>query len=93
MTVPGRPSIPQRVLDALSPDARSAVLANKIRATNQAAIRGRYGTEASPWLAAFKKEMEFERALSQAGGLLLAGLDPTGMGGIVFLDSRFVTTP
>ena len=92
MGVPGRPSIPQRVLDALSPDARSAVLANKVRAGDQAALRRRYGTEASPWPAAFKKEMEFERAFSQAGGLLLAGLDPTGMGGVVagFGDQREV---
>jgi imidazolonepropionase-like amidohydrolase len=90
MSVPGRPSIPQRVLDALSPDARSAVLANKVRASDQAAIRRRFGTETSPSLAAFKKEMEFERAFSRAGGLLLAGLDPTGMGGVIagFGDQR-----
>ena len=92
MGVPGRPSIPQRVLDALAPDARSTVLANKVRASYLAALRRRYGTEASPWPAAFKKEMEFERAFSQAGGLLLAGLDPTGMGGVVagFGDQREV---
>jgi hypothetical protein len=92
MGVPGRPSIPQRVLDALSPDARSAVLANKVRASDQTAFRRRFGTEASPWPAAFKKEMEFERAFSQAGGLLLAGLHPTGMGGVVagFGDQREV---
>ena len=42
--------------------------------------------------AAFQKEMEFERAFAKAGGLLLAGLDPTGMGGIVagFGDQREV---
>jgi imidazolonepropionase-like amidohydrolase len=92
MNVPGRPSIPQRVLDALAPDARNALLANKVRASDQAAIRRRYGTETSPWPAAFKKEMEFERAFSRAGGLLLAGLDPTGMGGVIagFGDQREV---
>jgi hypothetical protein len=39
-----------------------------------------------------KKEMEFEYAFSQAGGLLLAGLDPTGMGGVIagFGDQREV---
>jgi imidazolonepropionase-like amidohydrolase len=91
MDVPGRPSIPQRVLDALSPDARSALLTNKVRVSDQAANRRYWGAE-NPWPAAFKKEMEFEHAFSQAGGLLLAGLDPTGMGGIIagFGDQREV---
>jgi imidazolonepropionase-like amidohydrolase len=92
MLVPGRPPMQQRVLDALSPDARSAVLANKVRASDGAALEKRYGTPASPWPAAFKKEMEFEYAFAKAGGLLLAGLDPTGMGGVVagFGDQREV---
>ena len=36
--------------------------------------------------------MEFEREFAQAGGLLLAGLDPTGMGGVIagFGDQREV---
>jgi imidazolonepropionase-like amidohydrolase len=37
----------------------------------------------SPWLAAFRKEMQFELAFARAGGLLLAGTDPTGVGGVV----------
>jgi imidazolonepropionase-like amidohydrolase len=92
MGVPGRPSISQRVLDALSPDARSALLANKVRASDQTALQRRYGSETSPWPAAFKKEMEFERAFARAGGTLLAGLDPTGMGGVIagFGDQREV---
>ena len=92
MAVPGRPSISQRVLDALSPDAGSAVLNNKVRASDRNAIHHRYGTDASPFPAAFKKEMEFEYAFSKAGGLLLAGLDPTGMGGVIagFGDQREV---
>ena len=46
----------------------------------------------SPYEAAFKKEEEFEYAFSKAGGLLLAGLDPTGMGGVIagFGDQREV---
>jgi len=55
MGVPGRPSVPQRVLDALSPDARSALLANKVQATGQAAIRRRYGAGTSPCLSARQK--------------------------------------
>ncbi len=92
MGVPGRPPIQQRVLDALSTDARTAVLANKVRASDAAAVRRRWGTETSPWTAAFKKEMEFEYAFAKAGGTLLAGLDPTGMGGIIagFGDQREV---
>ena len=92
MFVPGRPTIEQRVLDALSPDARSALLNNKVRASDANLIRKRYHGDASPWPAAFKKEMEFERAFVQAGGLLLAGLDPTGMGGVIagFGDQREV---
>jgi len=83
MFVPGRPAMQTRVLDALSPDARSAVLSNKVRAGEQSGIRRRYNADVSPWPAAFKKEMEFEHSFAQAGGLLLAGLDPTGMGGVI----------
>ena len=40
----------------------------------------------------FQREMEFERAFVKAGGTLLAGLDPTGIGGVVagFGDLREV---
>jgi hypothetical protein len=89
---PGRPTIQRRVLDALSPDARSAVLANRVRSSDDNRIRQRFGSEGSPYAAAFKKEEEFEYAFSKAGGLLLAGLDPTGMGGVIagFGDQREV---
>jgi imidazolonepropionase-like amidohydrolase len=92
MFVPGRPPIEQRVLDALAPTARAAFLANKVRSADSAWLRKRYGSDVSPWTGAFKKEMEFERAFAQAGGLLLAGLDPTGMGGVIagFGDQREV---
>src|SRR6202012_2304553 len=33
--------------------------------------------------ALLKKEMQFERSFVRAGGLLLAGCDPTGYGGIL----------
>ncbi len=92
MFVPGRPAIQARVLDALSPDARAAFLANKVRAGDLERTKKVYGSETSPWQAAFKKELEFEYAFAQAGGLLLAGLDPTGMGGVIagFGDQREV---
>ncbi len=81
--VPGRPPLEKRVLDALSPEARTAFLANKVRTGDSAFLRRSYGSDVSPWPAAFKKEMEFEHAFGQAGGLLLAGLDPTGIGGVI----------
>lgn len=92
MFVPGRPSIQSRVLDTLSPDARSQFQKNKVNSMDSGRIVQLYGPEGSPWAAAFKKEMEFEYAFVKAGGLLLAGEDPTGMGGVLagFGDQREV---
>jgi hypothetical protein len=89
---PDRPAMQKRVLDALSPDARSAVLERRVRSSDSGMLRKEYGSDVSPWPAAFKKEMEFEHGFAQAGGLLLAGLDPTGMGGVIagFGDQREV---
>ena len=89
---PGRPTMQRRVLEALSPDAREAILANRLRSSDASLIRKYYGSDVSPAPAAFKKEEEFEYAFSKAGGLLLAGLDPTGMGGVIagFGDQREV---
>lgn len=44
----------------------------------------------SPWAILLKKEMQFERDFVKAGGLLMAGCDPTGFGGILagFGDQR-----
>ena len=90
--VPGRPSIQRRVLDALTPEARSAFLDNKVRMADQTRLKRIYGSEVSPMTSAFKKEMEFEYAFVKAGGTLLAGEDPTGIGGILagFGDQREV---
>ena len=88
----GRPTLQKRVLDALSPDARAAILERRLRSSDAAHIHEVYGSDVSPLPAAFKKEMEFEHAFAQAGGRLLAGLDPTGMGGVIagFGDQREV---
>src|SRR6185503_9973213 len=42
------------------------------------------------WARLLRKEMQFERAFVAAGGHLMAGVDPTGWGGIVagFGDQR-----
>ena len=44
----------------------------------------------SVWLALFKQEMQFERDFVKQGGLLMAGCDPTGYGGVLpgFGDQR-----
>ncbi|MGA2919641.1 MAG: amidohydrolase family protein [Candidatus Sulfotelmatobacter sp.] len=86
----GRPTLQQRVLEALSPDARSALLERRVGSSDANALRKEYGSEISPWPAAFEKEMKFEYTFAKAGGLLLAGLDPTGMGGVIagFGDQR-----
>jgi hypothetical protein len=83
-SVPGRAPLDARVLDAMTPEARIAYL--RVRA----AISDR--ASKSDWPVLFKKEMEFEREFSKQGGLLLAGLDPTGYGGVIagFGDQREV---
>jgi imidazolonepropionase-like amidohydrolase len=88
----GRPTMQPRLLEALSPDARDLVLERRVRSSDSGALRREYGSEVSPWPAAFRKEMEFEYEFVKAGGLLLAGLDPTGMGGVIagFGDQREV---
>ena len=79
--VPSRPDVPQKVLDLLSEDARKLYQAGRARGAQ---------SQQSPWPLMFKREMEFERAFVKAGGTLLAGLDPTGIGGIIagFGDQR-----
>jgi imidazolonepropionase-like amidohydrolase len=81
LQVPGRPLEP-RALAAMTPDARVNYLTRR-----SASAPG------GPDLAALlKKEMEFERAFVAAGGTLLAGCDPTGIGGTLagFGDQREV---
>ena len=70
-----------RMLNVMSTDARVRYLQNR------AARPGDSG-----FVAVLRKAMDFERAFVKAGGLLLAGLDPTGNGGIVagFGDHREV---
>jgi imidazolonepropionase-like amidohydrolase len=72
-SVPNRPPLEQRVLDAMSPDVQKEYLATRRQLAAQAG--------ASPVLAGLKKAMEYERAFVKAGGLLAAGVDPTGNGG------------
>ena len=61
-----------RVLNVMNTDARVRYLTARARIPAD-----------SPTPALVRKSMEFERAFVAAGGLLMAGLDPTGNGGIV----------
>jgi imidazolonepropionase-like amidohydrolase len=83
---PERPPLEQRFLDATSPDAAVNYLSARVRAG-----AGRGAAQGSA-LAALKKELEFELAFVKAGGLLIAGADPTGNGGALagFADQRNV---
>jgi imidazolonepropionase-like amidohydrolase len=83
MGLPGRPTIQQRVLDAMTVEARADFLAAKVAAGDVAAQRQRYGDAPPPYPAVFRKEMEFEHAFVRAGGQLMAGVDPTGPGGVL----------
>lgn len=69
---PNLPPLERRVLDALLPEAAIAYL-------GQRSLIGQ--SPNSPWPELVKKEMQFEYDFVKAGGLLLAGEDPTGYGG------------
>ncbi len=79
--IPGRPPLEDRMLDAMSPFAAESYL----EAKEEAAENPRQRT--ALWL---RKEMDFEREFVAAGGLLIAGCDPTGNGGALpgFGDQR-----
>jgi imidazolonepropionase-like amidohydrolase len=81
-SVPGRPPLRQALLEAMSPQAREAYL--YIR--NRPASKPLHGDP----LKLFKRDMQLEREFALAGGLLLAGPDPTGDGGVLpgFGDQR-----
>lgn len=80
-SVPGRPPLRPDLLDAMTPEARTAFLyARNLRASRPP------GNSAEM----FQRDMKLEYAFAQAGGLLLAGPDPTGNGGTLpgFGDQR-----
>src|ERR1039458_8327029 len=76
-----RPPVEQRFLDAVTAEAAISYLGSRPRA--------RGGADA-PALAELRKELQFEYAFVKAGGLLIAGADPTGNGGALagFADQR-----
>ena len=81
--VANRPTKDERVLQAMDPEVRD----------NYMKMRQQIDTSsAGGWVStqAFKSAMAFERAFVEAGGLMAAGVDPTGIGGALagFGDQR-----
>ena len=76
VSVPNRPAMKKmlRAREMLSPQGWSTYLR----------IRSSIAEENNPMrLASLKKEMQFERDFVKAGGLLMAGCDPTSFGGVL----------
>ena len=72
--LPGREPAPQEALALMAPKARDRYLQK----------RAELAAQPHPgWARLLRKEMEFEVAFVRAGGLLVAGSDPTGHGGVV----------
>lgn len=82
MFVPGRPGLDERSAIAMNSDIRAAYLTAK-----EQIDRRPDGAEMN---AAFRRAMDFDVAFFRAGGLLGAGVDPTGAGGVLhgFGDQR-----
>jgi len=85
--VPGRAAqLRGRVAEALAPDALVDALTSQLWVDEPNDAFRWY----RQWVPVFQNEMNFERAFVRAGGLLLAGADPTGDGGVLpgFADQR-----
>jgi imidazolonepropionase-like amidohydrolase len=82
LSIPNRPPLEQRMLDAMSPETREEYLATRQRYIDNP------DAAASPEVLA--KAMAYEREFVRRGGLLAAGVDPTGNGGALpgFGDQR-----
>jgi len=72
--IPAHAPLQPRVMEAMTPEAREAYLYNR----NRRAMAPNRTFE-----AAFANDMALERQFVAAGGLLLAGPDPTGNGGVL----------
>lgn len=82
--LPNRPPLNSQAMDALTPEARSAYLYNRNLTASLSADK------AAERVTVFKRDEAMEYAFSKAGGLLIAGPDPTGNGGTIpgFADHR-----
>ena len=75
-------SLLAREKDSMMPEAWASILEIRAQIAEHAGQ--------SPWPILLKKEMQFEREFVAAGGLLMAGCDPTGFGTVLpgFGDER-----
>ena len=74
--VPNRPAVEQRVLDAMSEEVRREYLDTRAAVEDPSNSRVfRFSGDL------FKKAQRFEYKFAKSGGLLAAGVDPTGYGG------------
>ncbi|HSF17291.1 MAG TPA: amidohydrolase family protein [Vicinamibacteria bacterium] len=82
LSVPDRPPLETRVLEMLAPEAREEYLTRRSEISRQASE--------SIMAELFPRAQAFEYAFFKAGGLLAAGVDPTGNGGALpgFGDQR-----
>ncbi|HUF90034.1 MAG TPA: amidohydrolase family protein [Gemmatimonadota bacterium] len=71
--VPNRPPLEERVLELLAPEVREEYLATRAEIAASA--------DSSSWPELFRRAQAYEKAFVEAGGLLAAGVDPTGIGG------------
>ena len=79
----GRPKAYPEALDALIPQVRDQYESRWEKIAKQ---------EGATWPIVFKKMMAMEKKFVEAGGLLMAGTDPTGYGGVIagFSNQRVI---
>ena len=84
-SVPLHEPLQARQMDVLSPQAKEAYLYSRNLAASRAGT-----ARANDFAQAFKNDLGLERGFVAAGGLLMAGPDPTGNGGVIpgFGDQR-----
>ena len=84
LSVPNRPPLSkiERALNVMAPEVREEYLSTRRSIAERA--------DESHMPAVFRKAQQFELAFHEAGGLLAAGVDPTGIGGALpgFGDQR-----
>jgi imidazolonepropionase-like amidohydrolase len=82
--LPNRPPLDPRVVAALVPELVVDFLSLRVIFSDpDGPIPRQHKLKTSPWPQLFAAEMAFERAFVKAGGLLIAGADPTGQGGVL----------
>jgi imidazolonepropionase-like amidohydrolase len=83
-SLPNRPPLNQRAMDVMSAEARAAYMIARERAAAQLPASAAKRTQL------FTRGQAMELAFAKAGGLLIAGCDPTGNGGTIpgFADHR-----